>query len=972
MIISTEVARIAQALLKDSTVSVVEATLQSLTPLKLTPGQLVHGEVMASLPNSRYLVRIANELLRMELPLNLQPGQAVELTYVTDEPRVLFALSRSANSGTPVEISATGRWLNVLSLEGEATAPASPLPRPTVVVPRPTTDGATLAQALRGVVTRSGLFYEAHLADWVRGEHFLVELLREPQGSLSRLAVNLMQEGAAPVASIDGEVAATRQEGASPSVSAESGADTTAPPSRPVAGRVAPAGEQPSASPPTTRVTGEATAGPVPTTTSPAAIPHGDQPSVAPTSQAPSSPPSAPPLAGKPMLPSESSSAAIPLGRNGEGEGGAPRALLAAGGEQTPAAAGVGGSRGLPAPQMAPVSDVAAMVSPAAGSYGGLVAIDHEVEQASVPKPPAGALVPRHDQASPSDRFGGRPLGSPPPSSPGMPMMETPRAGSPLPMASASGVAPSAEATVPAQAGESAVSGAGRPAYDAQPVDVKAPAGRFSDGVLEVFRSSGAMGDALSAKSSGTSGTGTLLPPPDVAAASAAKAGRADGPPPGAREAPQPASNQPWGPSPAANAPSGAVGRPEGKGYTVQPSDTKVPVVVAPGDMSVTVPVTEPHAPGVGRASSVSDRVVVPPPLLGSGGDQGTAAETPLRLGERAGPLVQGLSRDIAPQHQAEPLSRSAAVPAEVLGSSAGGPVAAREPLVSGRAGPGTAPSGVSGIPDGVVEGASPATSGAVSPRTPSTVPTAAGTGSPLSTPLAGPTTAAHLDPAMSLIRAAVAGRLGLVSEMAEAALPSPPGAGASDVVARGGASRETMSSQPHPHTASDGTSRPRTPVLPAAVTDRIEGTASASLAGETAPVERSAGSRHVSPLPPTIVDPQTVPLIREQLVALNTGGVSWLGQLWPGLFMEWKIHEREGQGGDDSGRPWQTELRVIFPGLGTVRAQLRLAAGHVSVHLVAEEGETVLRLEEGREQLSEGMEAAGLRLAGFRVTHVE
>jgi len=87
---------------------------------------------------------------------------------------------------------------------------------------------------------------------------------------------------------------------------------------------------------------------------------------------------------------------------------------------------------------------------------------------------------------------------------------------------------------------------------------------------------------------------------------------------------------------------------------------------------------------------------------------------------------------------------------------------------------------------------------------------------------------------------------------------------------------------------------------------------------------------------------------------------------------MEWKIHEREGQGGDDSGRPWQTELRVIFPGLGTVRAQLRLAAGHVSVNLLAEEGETVLRLEEGREQLSEGMEAAGLRLAGFRVTHVE
>lgn len=195
MIITQDIARIAQALLKDTTGSLVEATWQSLTPLSLTPGQMVHGEVMANLANSRYLVRIANELLRMEIPLNLQPGQAVELTYVTDEPRLLFALSKSANAATPVQISETGRWLNTLA-QGTGDAPAaSPLPRPSLVISGPPRDPALLAEGLKNVLTRSGVFYESHLAQWIRGERPLADLLREPQGQLSPLAGRLAAEG---------------------------------------------------------------------------------------------------------------------------------------------------------------------------------------------------------------------------------------------------------------------------------------------------------------------------------------------------------------------------------------------------------------------------------------------------------------------------------------------------------------------------------------------------------------------------------------------------------------------------------------------------------------------------------------------------------------------------------------------------------------------------------------------------------
>ena len=195
MIVTQDIARIAQALLKDTTGSLVEATWQSLTPLQLTPGQMVRGEVMANLANSRYLVRIANELLRMELPLNLQPGQAVELTYVTDEPRLLFALSKSGNSATPVQISDTGRWLNTLAQGAGDVPAANPLPRPSLLISVPPRNPALLAEGLRNALSRSGIFYESHLAQWVRGERPITDLLREPQGKLSPLAGRLPATG---------------------------------------------------------------------------------------------------------------------------------------------------------------------------------------------------------------------------------------------------------------------------------------------------------------------------------------------------------------------------------------------------------------------------------------------------------------------------------------------------------------------------------------------------------------------------------------------------------------------------------------------------------------------------------------------------------------------------------------------------------------------------------------------------------
>lgn len=318
MIVTQEIARIAQALLKDSTYSLVEARWQTLTPLNLTPGQMVQAEVMANLPDSRYLIRLANQLLRMELPLNLQPGQTVELTFVSEEPRLVFALSKEANSGVPVRISDTGRWLNQLATSRNDAAQSTPLPRPSVILQEPPRDTGRLAEGLRTALTRSGVFYESHLSQWVRGERPLADLLREPQGSLSRLAVATPSgDNSASPAPANG--------GASPHQNAAPPASQ--PPGGPPAAATD-AGQRPAATPP------------------PGNQPTGSQPAAG-GGNAPSSvgSPGAPPVAtpatgGAPQAPDQSG-APVPSGTTAQAGG-------ASATDQTPPAPRPGGTTALP------------------------------------------------------------------------------------------------------------------------------------------------------------------------------------------------------------------------------------------------------------------------------------------------------------------------------------------------------------------------------------------------------------------------------------------------------------------------------------------------------------------------------------------------------------------------------------------------------------------------------------------------
>jgi len=196
--------------------------VEPATPLRLDllPGERVAAEVVEGRPDGRFLVRLGGELLDMNLPATVRPGETLTLTYLGERPRPTFLLSLPGEGGEAVDLSGTGRWLGrIAPHSGEEQPSAAVVPGGRLLAGVPA-DPKVLAGRLREVLVRSGLFYESHLAAWAVGEGKLADLLEEPQGRLSpRLAgagerdSAALQQGTAGLLPSPGNLAAEPADG---------------------------------------------------------------------------------------------------------------------------------------------------------------------------------------------------------------------------------------------------------------------------------------------------------------------------------------------------------------------------------------------------------------------------------------------------------------------------------------------------------------------------------------------------------------------------------------------------------------------------------------------------------------------------------------------------------------------------------------------------------------------------------------
>jgi hypothetical protein len=187
----------------------------------MEPGQRLRATVRSNLSNGDFVVMLGafagkdGQEVQMKLPSGFRPGDALNLIFLSREPRPTFRL--------PVEIAPAAAYSSLLSGTGRfihdlmqgPTVPSTPaaLSSTTPLLTVPPADAARLlqlAQGLARVVAQSGLFYESHLAQWAAGKRTTAELMLEPQARLSPPP---------PLPNLDADAAAppeARRDGASP------------------------------------------------------------------------------------------------------------------------------------------------------------------------------------------------------------------------------------------------------------------------------------------------------------------------------------------------------------------------------------------------------------------------------------------------------------------------------------------------------------------------------------------------------------------------------------------------------------------------------------------------------------------------------------------------------------------------------------------------------------------------------------
>jgi hypothetical protein len=157
-----------------------DGPLQPTTPISgipsdlpdLQPGQVFSARIQEVLPENTYRALVAGKTLTLALPEGAEAGDVLELVVIDRSAKAILARTVPEGAGAEAykhtTLSPAAQLIGQLLSEEEGSHTA-PLNRGQPLLNAPPTNAAPLAAALQRAVENSGMFYEAHQAQWVAG-----------------------------------------------------------------------------------------------------------------------------------------------------------------------------------------------------------------------------------------------------------------------------------------------------------------------------------------------------------------------------------------------------------------------------------------------------------------------------------------------------------------------------------------------------------------------------------------------------------------------------------------------------------------------------------------------------------------------------------------------------------------------------------------------------------------------------------
>lgn len=146
-------------------------------------GKELTAMIQAKLDDGTHLVKVADTLARMALPVGAKVGDQLSMVFVAREPRPTFLLTGQPASAT-ASLSTAARLIDHLLQTAPRGADVAVVRGSAPLLAAAGSNVPQLTARLQQTLSSSGLFYESHLQDWVTGSRPLAELAREPQAKL--------------------------------------------------------------------------------------------------------------------------------------------------------------------------------------------------------------------------------------------------------------------------------------------------------------------------------------------------------------------------------------------------------------------------------------------------------------------------------------------------------------------------------------------------------------------------------------------------------------------------------------------------------------------------------------------------------------------------------------------------------------------------------------------------------------------